>query len=257
MKLLLINGNTSESITAKMADAARAAAGPETSIMPVTAPFGPRVISSRSENAIAMHAVLTVAAQHRSDCDAVIVGVSLDTGSGALRELLSVPVVGMTEAAALVACTLGARFGVVTLGKRTLPMYEELFAAYGLERRLAGIDAVDIETQDYGDSHRIAEGVIAIANALVREQRAEAIVLAGAAIAGQHRELQVHIAVPVLDGITCGVHFAELLVRLGMKKPTTGSYSHPGAKSFSGSTLSDLYMCGLIASVPMFPRNTE
>jgi allantoin racemase len=234
MKLLLINGNTTQAITDKMADAARLAAGPDTHITAVTATFGARVVSSRSENAVAAHAVVTLAAQHHHGCDAVLIGVSLDTALGALRELLPMPVIGMTEAAALVACTLGGRFGVITLGKRTLPMYEELLASYGLEKRVAAVEGVDIETRDYGDSRRIADGVVALASTLVQERGAEAIVLAGAAMAGQHRELQARIQVPLLDGITCGVMLAELVVKLGLKKPQLGSYSHPGAKEVVG-----------------------
>lgn len=230
MKLLLINGNTTESITAKMADAAKRAAGPDTTIVPVTATFGARIISSRSENAIAAHATIEAAAKHHAGCDAILIGVSLDTALGALREIMPIPVIGMTEAAALVACTLGGRFGVISLGKRTLPMYEELLVSYGLERRIAGVDGVDVETRDYGDSNRIGDGVVELAEKLVRERGAEVIVLAGAAMAGQHRDLQARVSVPLLDGITCGVQLAELLVRLGLKKPAMGSYSHPGAK---------------------------
>lgn len=230
MKLLLINGNTTESITAKMADAARLAASPGTTIVPVTATFGARIISSRSENALAAHAMLTLAAQHHQGCDAVLVGVSLDTALGALREVLPIPAIGMTEAAALVACTLGGRFGVITLGRRTLALYEEVLVGYGLERRVAGVEGVDIETRDYGDSARIGDAVVELAGKLVSERGAEAIVLAGAAMAGQHRELQARVAVPLLDGIACAVQMAELVVRLGLRKPALGSHSHPGAK---------------------------
>lgn len=230
MKLLVINANTSETITAKVAEAARASASAGTEIEAVTARFGARIISSRSENAIAAHAALELAARHRRDHNAILIAVSLDTGVTALREMLSIPVVGMTEAAALVACTLGSRFGVVTLGTRTIPLYEELIIGYGLERRLAGVRAVDIETRDYDDIERIDEGVRKLAQALVAERGAEVIVLAGAAMAGRHRQLQGRVDVPLLDGITCGVQLAELLVRLGLSKPTRGSFSSPGAK---------------------------
>lgn len=230
MKLLIINANTSELITAKVAEVARAGASAETEIVAVTATFGARVISSRSENAIAMHAAVELAARHRDNCDAVLIAVSLDTGLAALREVLSIPVVGMTEAAALIACVLGSRFGVVTLGRRTIPLYEELIIGYGLERRLAGVRAVDIETRDYADMDRIDNGVAALAQTLVAERAADVIVLAGAAMAGRHRELQARVSVPLLDGITCGVQLAELLVRLGVNKPTCGSFSSPGAK---------------------------
>ena len=233
MKLLLVNGNTTERITAQMAEAAKLAAAPGTTIVPVTARFGARIISSRAENAIAGHAVIDAAAQHR-DCDAVLIGVSLDTGLRALREILPIPVVGMTEAAALVACTLGGRFGVVTLGTRMLALYEELLAGYGLASRVAGIEGVDIETRDYGDAARIGHALVGLTDKLVRERGAEAIVLAGAAMAGYHRDLRSRVPVPLLDGITCGVMLAETLVRLGLKKPSVGSHSHPGPKALDG-----------------------
>lgn len=230
MRLLVINANTSTNITERVAKAARAAASPGTEIVPVTGTFGARVISTRSEGAIATHAAVELAAKHSGRCDAVMIAVSLDTGLGALRELLSIPVVGMTEAACLVACTLGTRFGVVTLGTRTIPLYEELIAGYGLERRLAGVRAVDIEPRHYNEMERIDQGVAELANALVAGNGAEVIVLAGAAIAGRHGPLQEKLGVPALDGTACGVQLAELLVRLGPKKPTRGSYARPGPK---------------------------
>lgn len=230
MKLLVINANTSTTTTAKVEAAARAAASAGTEIVAVTGTFGARVISTRSENAIAMHAAVELAAKHQQGCDAVLIAVSLDTGLGAVRELLPIPAVGMTEAACLIACTLGSRFGIVTLGTRTIPLYEELIVSYGLERRLAGIRAVDIETRHYADVDRIDQGVAELANALVAEDAAEVIVLAGAAIAGRHGALQARVGAPLLDGVTCGVHLAEVLARLKPAKPLCGSYARPGAK---------------------------
>lgn len=46
MRLLLVNANTSEFVTAKVADAARRAAAPGTEIVPVTGRFGARVIAT-------------------------------------------------------------------------------------------------------------------------------------------------------------------------------------------------------------------
>lgn len=230
MKLLVLNANTSETITAKVAAVATTAASSGTEIVPVTSTFGARIISSRFENAIATHAAVELGARYSDKCDAVLVAVSLDTGLLALREILSVPVVGMTEAAALIACTLGSRFGVVTLGTRTIPLYADLIYSYGFERRLAGVRAVDIETRNYDDVRRIDDGVIALAQGLISDAGAEVIVLAGAAMAGRHLELQARVEVPLLDGITCGVHLAELLVRLAATKPTAGSFSKPSGK---------------------------
>ena len=47
MKILLVNGNTNDAVTGKMARTAEAAASPGTTVVPVTATFGARIISSR------------------------------------------------------------------------------------------------------------------------------------------------------------------------------------------------------------------
>ena len=69
--------------------------------------------------AVAEHTALDLVARHGAGADAVVIGVSFDVGLRALRELAPVPVVGMTEAACLVACTLGGPFGIVTYGARS------------------------------------------------------------------------------------------------------------------------------------------
>jgi allantoin racemase len=97
-----------------------------------------RVIASRAENAIAEHSLISLVSEHAANCDAVVIGVSYDTGLRGARELLPIPVVGITEAGLLTACMLGGRIGVIAFGRHTLPLYQELAASYGLSTRIAG-----------------------------------------------------------------------------------------------------------------------
>jgi len=39
--------------------------------------------------------------------------------------------------------------------------------------------------------------------------------------------------VPVLDGMRCAIPQAEALVRIGARKPSTGSYAPPGERQVS------------------------
>jgi allantoin racemase len=103
MKLLMLNSNTTRKATDRVAQAARAAASPGTEIVSATGRFGGKVIGSRSENTIAAHACLDLAAMHAKGCAAVVLGVSLDTALWELLEQLAVPMTGMTEAGQLVA----------------------------------------------------------------------------------------------------------------------------------------------------------
>ena len=75
MRLLLVNSNTSDFVTAKVAAAARAVAQPSTQIVPVTGTFGARVIATRTELAIAAHATIELLAEHARYGDAVLIAV--------------------------------------------------------------------------------------------------------------------------------------------------------------------------------------
>jgi allantoin racemase len=234
MKLLLINGNTSQFVTDACAAEARRSVSADTEIIAVTAAFGARIIGSRAENAIAQHAILELAAEHQGGCDGVVIAVSMDTGLPALREVLSVPVVGMTEAALLTACMLGGRFGVVTLGKHMPPIYRELIEAYGLATRLAAIDALDVAPAQFSRPDAMADQLQMAAQTMVANAGADCVILAGAALAGMQRVLKSRIAVPLLDGIECAVRQAELLVRMDPRKALAGSYARVGQRESAG-----------------------
>ena len=236
MRLLLLNANTSSFVTDKVASAARATANRDTEIVPVTADFGARIITTRTELAIASHATVDLLAAHASGCDAVVIAVSYDVALAAAREMLNIPVVGITEAALLTACMLGGRIGVLVWGRRVLPVYQELIASYGLTSRVAGWRAVESSApyDAAGDQSEADALAIAAARDLVERDGAEVIVLTGAVMAGVPERLQPSIDVPVLDGVSCAVRQAELLVGLQAIKPKTGSYAAPGPRESDG-----------------------
>jgi len=126
LRILLINPNTSAFVTEACDAVARRHAAPGTEIVAVTASRGVPIIGCRTENAIAAAMTVELAAEHAEGCDAVVLAVSFDSGLAAVRELLAIPVVGMSEAAMLTACLLGGRFAYLTFGSRAVPLYEEL-----------------------------------------------------------------------------------------------------------------------------------
>jgi allantoin racemase len=235
MRILLVNSNTSAFVTDKVAQAARVIASPGTEIVPVTGNFGARIIATRTELAIAGHATIDLLAQHAPGCDAVVIAVSYDVALQAAREMLDIPVVGITEAALLTACMLGGRIGMVVWGQRVLPIYQEVVAAHGFSSRIAGWRAVESNAPySAGDQSAADALAIAAANQLVEQDGAEVIVLTGAVMAGVPERLQAMIGVPVLDGVNCAVRQAELLARLRPVSPRTGSYAPPGPRETAG-----------------------
>ena len=73
MDILLINPNTSQSVSDLIAAEARRAAAPGTRISVMTAPFGVAYIETRFESLIGAYAAATLAGEQAGRHDAVIV----------------------------------------------------------------------------------------------------------------------------------------------------------------------------------------
>ena len=235
MKILVINPNTTQAVTDAVMTVARATAGTDTELLGVTAETGPRTIGSRAENLVAAREMLELAAEHSRGCDALILGVSLDTALWPLRELLDIPVVGMTEAGILCATLVSTHAGLITYGVRMVPIYRELVASYGMQARIISVAGVDLPpTAVFSEPATVRRATLAIAQTLIDRDGAEAVVFAGAAMAGLAVELQSELPVPALDCSACAVLLAESLVRLKLPKPRIGSLASPGAREVSG-----------------------
>ncbi|WP_198369735.1 aspartate/glutamate racemase family protein [Roseomonas rosulenta] len=238
MRLLLANPNTTRSITELMAQAARSVASAGTSVKAVTADFGAAVIGSRMEMVIGDYASLSLIAREAEGCDAVIVAAALDSGLRALKEMLPVPVLGLTQAAVHAACLTGGRFGLVVSTARVATVMEEMIEGYGLASRLAGVSWVGADpTAIYGDPGGSAARIAECARSLVTQKRADAVVLIGAVMAGIPERIRDDVPVPLIEGVTAATVLAEGMVRLGTRKATAGSFAAPAPRIVSGITV--------------------
>lgn len=235
MRILVLNANTTPFVTDTVAAEARRVASPDTTIISATADFGAAIIGTRTEAAIAEHAALVLAARHASTCDAVVVATSYDTALKPLRELLAVPVIGMTEAALHAACLLGGPIGLISFGRRAWPLCRELIDGYGLAGRIAGSRVSDNTTAyQPGDRAMLDQELVETAQDLVAGDGAESVILLGAVMAGAARRIEERVPVPVLDGMRAAIPLAEALVRIGARKPLTGSFAAPTGRDTQG-----------------------
>jgi Asp/Glu/hydantoin racemase len=235
MRLLLINPNVTAAMTDLMAGEARLAASSGTEIVAVTAAFGTQYVANRAEAAIASHAVLDAIARHGTGFDAAIVSAFGDPGLAAARELFDLPVVGIAEAAMLMAWPLGRRYAIVCLTPRLRRWYAECAREHGLDGRLVAVRALDTTIPDIMTA-RDAFRDLLIAECLraVEQDEAEVIILGGGPLAGLAREAADRIPVPTLDGISCAVRLAEAMVGLRPRKAAVGSFARPDLKPSRG-----------------------
>jgi allantoin racemase len=205
LRILLINPNTSATITEILAARMCEIAGPDVAILPVTGRFGARYIASRAAAAIAGHAALDALAEHVLDCDVVYLACFGDPGIAALKEVSPVPVVGMAEAAVEAACRHGRRFAIVTGGAAWAPMLDELVAALGRSDRLAAIRIVEQSGDEIARDPGAALGrLVEACSACANEDGADSVILGGAGLAGLAARVQGSVPVPVICSVEAG-----------------------------------------------------
>ncbi|WP_306145750.1 aspartate/glutamate racemase family protein [Roseibium sp. MMSF_3412] len=235
MRLLVINPNTSESVTEKIAAVAREAAANGTEIECATAHRGVPYIATRAEAMIGGQMVLEILAERADNFDAAIIAAFGDPGLGGARELFDIPIVGLAEASVLMACPLGRNFSIVSFSSRLEPWFRECIAWHGLTERLASIRMLDAPVSDVaGIQAAQADLLVELAERAINEDGAEVIILAGAPLAGLSTLVRDRIAVPVVEGVAASIKVAEGLVALNPRKPTSGSFRQPIPKPATG-----------------------
>lgn len=226
-RLLIVNPNTTASMTNKVAAAAAAVARPETVITATNPISGPASIQGYHDAAICVPNLLAEISRH-SDNDAVVIACFDDTGLDAARCAVEVPVVGIGEAAFHAAGFLSCRFSVITTLGRSVPGIEANLVRYGLAARCANVRATEIPVLELEEND---PSVLATISEEIRraisEDRAEAIVLGCAGMADLMVALSAEHGVPVIDGVACAVTFAEALAATGLKTSKIGGYASP------------------------------
>jgi allantoin racemase len=235
MKLLVVNPNTTKSMTATIADAAARVKSPSTEIAAVTSSMGPVSIEGYYDEALAVPGLLVELAKgEREGADAAIIACFDDTGLDAARALCGMPVIGICEAAIAATAFIAQRFTVVTTMERSRQPLEHLVQRYGMAHRCnvraADIPVLSLEDQRSNARPRLREEIVAA----LKHDRAEAIVLGCAGMADLVEELREEFGVPVVDGVAAAVKQAEMLVALGLRTAKRGAYARPVSKSYIG-----------------------
>jgi allantoin racemase len=231
-KILIVNPNTTASMTETIAVAARAVAAAGTEISAVTSSMGPASIEGFYDEAFAIPGLIQTLL-NANDADAGIIACFDDSWLDAARSVARFPVVGICEAALVTAGQLAKRIAVITTLPRSIAPLEELVRRYGFAERArvtaCNVAVLDLEKPGSGAAGKLEAG---IASAL--DEGAEAIVLGCAGMADLAQKLSEKFDVPVVDGVAAAVKPAEALAGLKLRTSRRGAYAFPSAKAYAG-----------------------
>lgn len=213
-------------MTDKIAKAARAVARPDTEIVAASSQDGPASIQGFLDVATCVPGLLNEVVQHK-EVDAIVIACFDDTGLDAVRSLVSVPVLGIGEAAYHAASMIANKFSVITTLSRSVPGLENNLLRYGLAQKCACVRATEIPVLklEEGDPATLDKIRLEI-YASINEDKAEAIVLGCAGMADLMAQLSEEFGLPVIEGVSAGVTFAEALVNNSLRTSKIGAYSN-------------------------------
>ena len=233
MRILVVNPNTSASMTRKIGAAAKATASAGTQIIAVNPADGPASIEGYYDEALSLAGLLKTVGEYR-DADAIIIACFDDTGLDAVRCMTTAPVLGIGEAGFHAASMVSNTFSVVTTLSRSIPAIEHNLVRYGLATRCAKVRASEVPVLDLErEGSDACNKISAEIGRAIEQDRAEAIVLGCAGMTDLAQNLSEQHGIPVIDGIAAAVAMAEALVRIGLQTSKRGGYAFPIAKAGS------------------------
>jgi allantoin racemase len=235
MRILVVNVNTSESMSDSIATAARKAAAPGTEIVMLTPYFGADGVDCAFESYIAAVAVMDRVLAYPDSFDAVVMAGFGEHGRDGLQELLDQPVVEICDASAHAAMLIARNFSVITTLQRSVPAIEDRLRLSGLSDRCVSVRANGMTTAEVDhDPARAMATILDEARKAVEIDHAEAICLGCAGMAGLEEAITDQLGVPVIDGVAAAVGLAQMLVGLGLKTSKISTYARPDQKTIVG-----------------------
>ena len=230
MKILIINPNSSEIVSEVIMRSARKRARPNTDLILLTNPFGTKFIDCAFGEYMSTHSYMKACLEKIKELtpNAVVLAGFGNFGNYALKEVLGIPVVSISEATMAIACLLGHKFSMITVLNQFIPYQEDLVKLYGFKDKCASCRSININVEKAACERErtlaeLKEEVLKV----VKEDNAEVIILACAGLCGYEDELSAMIGLPVLDPVVVAVKVAEMMVETGLRHSKVRKFAFP------------------------------
>jgi allantoin racemase len=224
-RILVINPNTSLAMTEAIKRSAERNKLADTELTFVNPEEGPEVIETYLDESLSALGALKIIAAERDHFDAFVIACGDDPGLLPAREITTKPVVGIGQSPMLVAPLLGRKFSILSPRQGDRPRGEDQAAKYRLADLMASAIPCSMNPLEVQKNRQESlERLVELGQKAIEEDGAEVLILCGAAFAGMHHELSEKLSVPVLEGISCAVKLAELLIDLSLHTTRVGQF---------------------------------
>lgn len=189
---------------------------------------------------LAIHEIIRKSVKAEKDgFDAVVIGCFYDPGLREARELVKIPIVGVCEASLHVASMMSAgKFSVLVGRQKWIPKMAATAQDYGFESRIASWRILDLTVPDMRDKVKTKAAILRETKLAIEQDRAECVALGCTGMAGQAKEVQDELGIPVLDPVLMGLKVAEMKTvlrkRYNISHSKIGGYEAPPPAELEG-----------------------
>jgi len=236
MRIKIINPNTTKTMTDSIYMAAISCARSDTEIVAVSSNNGPESIENFYDQHVSVIGLMEeIHNGIDENIDAYIIAAACDPGLYVAREMVDAPVIGIGEAAMHMASLVSAKFSIVTVLPRIVPLIEKAVEQSGLSSKCASIRSINVCVLDTENNPLLTETELyKSCQQALEYDGAEAICLGCSGMTKFAEELENKLGVPVFDGVIAAVKLAESLVEMKKHNSKLLTFKNPTKKEYAG-----------------------
>lgn len=246
MKIMVINPNSSTTMTEHLNTVLGQIKNSDTELTVVCPSGGPMAIESAYDEALCIPGVLKLVQKANTEgYDAIILACFSDPGLEACREISNILVTGIEEIGLHVAAMMGAKFTVLTMNRERVPAKEKEGRRFKLENSMASVRPLGMSVAETdSEPDRARDRIRSVARQAVEEDGAEVIVLGCAGMAGYAEGITEELGITVIDPSSVALKVTEALVAAKVRHAKCALYATPPCIRRAAAQNKDCSHCG-------------
>jgi allantoin racemase len=197
----IINPNSTEAMTHSMLAAAQRYA-PSLNLIGRTSTSGPASIQGREDGQRAEQPLMNEVKSVADTSQGIIIGCFDDTALAEVSKSVSIPVIGIGQAAFHFCALKGWRFSVVTTLAVSVPIIEENIHSYGLGGFLGCVRASAVPVLELESNPQLAsQRILTETNIALENDNVDAVVLGCAGMVNVVETVRRNVEAPIVDPI--------------------------------------------------------
>lgn len=228
-RILVVNPNTNPKNTKVIADAIAPFTPLGVEVETVSPDKGPVGLESYYHNYIAsVNVHKRIVEAEKEGYDGVVIACYGDPGIEGAKELVDIPVVGITEASYALARILATKFLVVVSAETAVPRQIRYIKSLGLPDYQYAVRPIGLTVLGVMSDRMSAKDMIAKnCEIALKETGSEIIVMGCSGFSGLRAELEKQLNVPIIDPVVAGVQVCATLINMGLSQSKVSTYKTP------------------------------